>query len=91
MPSINYALETKKYGDFNCLGEDLTRRIFLLQIGGPASIDTLEDACGESLRDVKFLHSKKVIIGGKSVRIAHWYYVNKTYKLNVNFLFFINP
>jgi vanillate/3-O-methylgallate O-demethylase len=69
-PCLNYALESGRYGDFDVKVEDLTGKVFLLQIGGPTSIDSLEEACGESLRDVKFLYSKDVTIAGKQVKIA---------------------
>jgi vanillate/3-O-methylgallate O-demethylase len=38
---------------------------FNIQVAGPNAIALLEKACGESLRDVKFMFSKKITIRGK--------------------------
>lgn len=39
----------------------------LYQVCGPNSIYLLEEVCGESLRDVKFMHFKNIKIGGRDV------------------------
>ncbi|MFC1860781.1 hypothetical protein ACFLYL_00670 [Chloroflexota bacterium] len=44
---------------------DLERLIYMVQ--GPKSIYILEKVTGESLRDVKFNHFRKTIIGGKEI------------------------
>jgi glycine cleavage system aminomethyltransferase T len=41
-----------------------TRDIFVFQVAGPTSLQVLERLIGEPLRDVAFLASKKVAIGG---------------------------
>ena len=40
---------------------------FNIQVSGPRSIYLLEELCGESLRDVKFMHLKKALIAGREV------------------------
>lgn len=70
VPVLNYALDTEKYGKFEVEQEFLTGKVFLYQIGGPISIDVLEEACGQSLRDLKFLRSMDATIAGKAVRIC---------------------
>jgi glycine cleavage system aminomethyltransferase T len=42
---------------------------YLLQVAGPTSLQTLESACGESLRDVAFLRFKNVKIAGRLVEV----------------------
>jgi glycine cleavage system aminomethyltransferase T len=69
-PCLNYALDSGKYGKFDVAGSDLTSKKFLLQIGGPTSIDTLEGALGESLRELKFLRSRNGVIAGQNIRVA---------------------
>lgn len=70
VPLLNYALDTGKYGKFDVELEYLTGKVFLYQIGGPVSIDVLETACGQSLRDLKFLRTMEATIAGKPVRIC---------------------
>lgn len=70
VPVLNYALDTGKYGKFDVKLEYLTGRVFLFQIGGPVSIDVVEAACGQSLRELKFLRSMEATIAGKPVRIC---------------------
>ena len=44
---------------------------YLFQISGPTSLEVLEKACGESLRDVKFLHFRsRVRIAGVETEVA---------------------
>lgn len=69
-PVLNYALDTEKYGKFDVEQEILTGKVFLFQIGGPVSIDVIEAACGQSLRELKFLRSMEATIAGKPVRIC---------------------
>jgi glycine cleavage system aminomethyltransferase T len=69
-PLLNYALDTCKYGKYNVEIEYLTMKVFLFQIGGPVSIDVIEAACGQSLRDLKFLRFMDATIAGKPVRIC---------------------
>lgn len=70
VPVLNYALDTGIYGEFNVEQENLTGKVFLFQIGGPVSIDVLEAACGQSLRELRFLRSMESTIAGKPVRIC---------------------
>jgi len=49
--------------------ENLTGKVFLYQVAGPVSIDILEAACSQSLRDLKFLRIMDATIAGKPVRI----------------------
>jgi vanillate/3-O-methylgallate O-demethylase len=43
---------------------------YLFQIAGPTSLETLERATGESLRDIAFLRFRDAKIGGKTVEVA---------------------
>lgn len=69
-PGLPEALNSGKYGKYNVECEYLTKKVFLFQIGGPVSIDVLEAACGQSLRDLKFLRFKDATISNKPVRIC---------------------
>ena len=44
--------------------------VFLFQIGGPTSLQTLEAATGESLRDIAFLRARKTTVAGVECDIA---------------------
>ncbi|HME41533.1 MAG TPA: hypothetical protein VKF36_00485 [Syntrophorhabdales bacterium] len=65
-PTIKYITETSKY---NVVGQDLTGKVFLFQLGGPRSLEILETATGECLHDIKFMHHRVSSIDGRSVRI----------------------
>lgn len=69
-PSLPYALDSGKYGEFDVKLEYLTGKVFMFQIGGPVSIDVLETASGQSLRDLKFFRYIESTIAGKPVRIC---------------------
>lgn len=44
---------------------------YLFQVSGPTSLQVLERACGQSLRDIKFLHFRtKVTIAGVETEVA---------------------
>lgn len=58
-----------QYPDLDFQVEDLTGRVFLFQIGGPKSLEILEDAAGENLHDVGFLRTRMTTINGHDVRI----------------------
>lgn len=49
--------------------EDLTGQVFLFQLGGPRSLEILEEAAGENLHDIAFLRHRKARIAGVDVRI----------------------
>lgn len=49
--------------------EEVVLDNFLFQIAGPTSIDVLEKATGESLRDIAFLRFRTAVIAGKTVDI----------------------
>ena len=70
VPKLPFALKSGKYGKFDVEMETLTGKVFLFQIAGPASIDTLEAASGQSLRELKFLRITDGVIAGKKVRIC---------------------
>lgn len=70
MPLVDFALSTKRYGDYDVEGEVLTGKVYLFQIGGPASIDVLEAATGESLRDIPHLGFRDSQIAGRKVRVC---------------------
>jgi glycine cleavage system aminomethyltransferase T len=49
--------------------EELTGQVFLFQIGGPRSLEILEEATQENLHDVKFLRTRMTSVAGEEVRI----------------------
>src|SRR5271157_2870229 len=51
-----------RHGKYNATSEP--DDLFNLQVSGPNAIYLLEKACGQSLRDVKFMHSGKIKIAG---------------------------
>jgi vanillate/3-O-methylgallate O-demethylase len=51
-----------RHGKYNATSE--VDDLFNLQVSGPNAIFLLEKACGQSLRDVKFMHSRKIKIAG---------------------------
>lgn len=67
-PYVEYALAHSK-GKYNVTGTNLTGQMFLYQIAGPTSLDILEKATGENLRDIEFVHFKMAKIAGHDVRI----------------------
>ncbi|MFC8520768.1 aminomethyl transferase family protein [Streptomyces sp. NPDC057257] len=65
-PYIAYALQK---GDYDAVGEDITASVSLFQIAGPRSLDILEAATGENLRDIKFMRMRQATIAGVPVRV----------------------
>jgi glycine cleavage system aminomethyltransferase T len=65
-PYSTYALQKGKY---DAIGEDLTGKVFLFQVAGPNSLEVLETASGDDLRDIAFMHHRMTSIAGKAVRI----------------------
>jgi vanillate/3-O-methylgallate O-demethylase len=55
--------------EHNITSENLTGQVFLFQVGGPKSLEILEDAAGENLHDVAFLRTRLTSIAGEEVRI----------------------
>ena len=70
MPLLNFMLDTNRFGDLDVTGEVITDKVFLYQIGGPISIDVVEDATGESFRDMKHLRFRNAQICGHEVQIC---------------------
>ncbi len=66
-PYIDYALGKSGY---NAIGEDLTGKMFLYQIGGPKSLEVVEQAAQEDLHDIGFLRHRMSKINGKDVRVV---------------------
>ena len=66
-PYIDFALDQ---GGYDAVGEDLTGKMFLYQIGGPKSLAILEQAAQEDLHDIGFLRHRMSKINGKTVRIV---------------------
>ena len=69
MMSMLSAFNSGVYGKYEIEIENLTGKVFLLQIAGPTSINTLESATGQSLRELKFLRSMDAVIADKPVKI----------------------
>lgn len=53
--TLGYDVEMEVYEGYN------------LQVSGPTSINALEKACGESLRDIAFMHVREIEIAGHKV------------------------
>ena len=70
VPALPYVLDCGKYGSFDVKKEYLTGNVFLFQVAGPTSINTLEAAADTSLRDISHLRFCDAAIAGKEVRIA---------------------
>ena len=51
-PYIDYLVASARY---DVRGEDLSGKVFLFQVAGPRSLEVMEAATGESLRDIDFL------------------------------------
>jgi glycine cleavage system aminomethyltransferase T len=66
-PYIAYALAK---GSYDAVGEDITASRCLFQIAGPASLEALEAATGESLRDIEFMRFRESSIDGHEVRVV---------------------
>lgn len=66
LPYIQYAFEQ---GNYDAVGEDITGKVFLYQVGGPRSLEILESATGEDLHDIGFARFRNSKIAGKDVRI----------------------
>ena len=66
-PWLTYAIEK---GGYDVVVEDITAQTCLFQIAGPNSLEALERATGESLRDIKFMRLREATIGGHPVRIV---------------------
>jgi len=49
--------------------EDLTGQVFLFQLGGPRSLEILEDAAQENLHDIAFLRQRTARIAGEEVSV----------------------
>lgn len=65
---IYRALAAKAKGmDFTF--DDLTGQVFLFQLGGPRSLEILEDAAQENLHDIAFLRHRTATIAGAEVRV----------------------
>jgi glycine cleavage system aminomethyltransferase T len=66
-PFLNFRQMQHPELDFTV--DDLTGQVFLFQIGGPKSLEILEDATGENLHDVAFLRHRDTTVAGEQVRI----------------------
>lgn len=51
-PYLDFLVDSGRY---RVKGENLSGKVFLFQVAGPRSLEVLEAATGESLRDLKFL------------------------------------
>jgi glycine cleavage system aminomethyltransferase T len=56
-------------GGYDAQGEWISDQ-FLLQLGGPRSLEVLEAATGECLHDIRFAHHRRSSIRGMDVRIT---------------------
>ena len=58
-----------KKGTYDISFETTTYTRFIFQMGGAATLNSLEAACGEDLHDIPFLGHREVTMCGKRVRI----------------------
>lgn len=65
-PAIQFRFES---GDYDAVGEDISGQRFLLQVGGPRSLEIVERATGEDLHDLAFARHRESSIGEKPVRV----------------------
>jgi vanillate/3-O-methylgallate O-demethylase len=65
-PYLAYVFEKGRY---DAVEEDLTMRRFLFQVAGPRSLEILEEASGDDLHDIEFIHHRLSNIAGKEVRV----------------------
>ena len=65
-PYIAYLLSK---GGYDAVGTDITAQSCLFQLAGPRSLDVLEAATGEDLRDIRFMHFRQARIAGHPVRV----------------------
>jgi vanillate/3-O-methylgallate O-demethylase len=65
-PWASYQFKRRNY---NAKMEDVTADRFLFQIAGPTSLETLEAATGESLRDIGFMGLRKSSVHGMEVEV----------------------
>jgi glycine cleavage system aminomethyltransferase T len=68
-PYLDFCFAKQKY---NAIIEDLSGKRFLFQLGGPRSLEIIEDATGDDLHDLKFVHFRDSSINGKIVRILRF-------------------
>lgn len=66
-PYIDYALAK---GDYNAKSENITGSVFLFQVTGPRSLETMNKATGEDLSDIGFMKHRMSTIGGRPIRIV---------------------
>lgn len=65
-PYVDYLLQAH---DYDAEFEVLTGSVFLFQVGGPTSLQTLEAATGENLHDLGHFHHRETEIDGRPVRV----------------------
>jgi len=65
-PYLEFAL---KEGGYDCVGENLTGKVFLYQIGGPRALEVLESAAQKDYHDIRFLDWRDSEIAGKKVSV----------------------
>jgi vanillate/3-O-methylgallate O-demethylase len=66
VPWCQYLLEQ---GEYDVVATDITTQMTLQQVQGPNSLAVLEEATGESMRDIPFMHLRAASIDGTSVHI----------------------
>jgi glycine cleavage system aminomethyltransferase T len=66
-PYLDYRATQFEHLDFEL--DYLTGEVFLFQVGGPKSLEILEEATGENLHDIEFLRHRTAVIDGAEVTI----------------------
>lgn len=68
-PFLEYRF-SKKAWDAEVI--DITGQRAFFQMQGPKCLDILNEACGESIADIEFIHSRVLEIDGRTVRILRF-------------------
>ena len=68
-PGVPWADYCFKKADWNAEAELIGDRQFILQVQGPSSLDVMERATGESLRDIRFMRFRESRIGDAAFQV----------------------
>ena len=67
-PCLDYLVQ-KLGGEYNITGEEMSGKEYFYQIAGPLSLEIMEKASGQNLKELKFANHQMIKINGKDVRI----------------------
>ncbi|MGI6229411.1 MAG: hypothetical protein ACOYJL_00710 [Tractidigestivibacter sp.] len=67
-PAVDFCA-SKEQGKLDFTFENDSGKVFMFQLGGPRSLEIVENACEEDLHDLKFMKFRTATIAGHKVRI----------------------